>query len=94
VYFVYDFLNGKPEWRGLGKSHIYFMPKKLQWKIESFYDDSKYATFAADDTRSYTFYPTGRTTWKINSGICRLSDGEERRLSLTNCVLEDKLWNL
>jgi len=89
VYFVYDFLNGKPEWRGLGKSHIYFMPKKLQWKIESFYDDSKYATFAADDTRSYTFYPTGRTTWKINSGICRLSDGEERRLSLTNCVLED-----
>ena len=52
------------------------------------YDQSKYATFAADDTRSYTFYPTGRTSWKINSGICRLSGGEERRLSLTNCVLD------
>jgi len=88
IYFVNGFLNGKPEWRGLGKSHIYFLPPKLQWKIESLYDQTKYATFAADDTRSYTFYPTGRTSWKINSGICRLSGGEERRLSLTNCVLD------
>jgi len=53
------------------------------------YDSKKYATFAADDTRSYTFYPTGRTSWKINSGICRLAGGEERRLSLTNCVLDN-----
>jgi len=73
----------------MGKSHIFFLQKTLQWKLESFYDVNKFATFAADDTRSYTFYPTGRTTWNINSGICRLSGGEERRLSLTNCVLDD-----
>merc|ERR1719445_571552 len=87
-YFVHGFTNGKPEWRGVGKSHVFFQPKKMQWTIQSFYDYEKYATFQADDTRSYTFYPTGRTTWTVNTGICRLNNAD-RRLSLTNCVKPD-----
>ena len=87
-YFVAGFNGGQPEWRGMGKSHVYYEKKYYKWKLGSFYDDDKYATFEADDTRSYTFYPTGRTNWKINSGICRMGGGEPRRLSLTNCVLD------
>ena len=86
-YFIKGFLNGQPEWRGLGKSHIYYNPKKQIWKIESLYDLNRYAFFEASDSDAFQFYPTGRGTWKVNSGICRLANGEPRRLSLTNCVL-------
>jgi len=86
-YFVKSFYNRRPEWRGMGKSHVYFLPNSMEWVLESFYDEEKRATFRADDTRSYSFYPTGRTNWRVNTGICQLQDSD-RRLSLTNCVLE------
>ena len=87
IYFIRDFYNGKPEWRGLGKSHIYYESMEQIWKIESLYDKNRYAYFQPQDSNPYLFYPTGRGNWKVNSGICRLTNNELRRLSLTNCVL-------
>ncbi|XP_023336040.1 uncharacterized protein LOC111707216 [Eurytemora carolleeae] len=88
-YFLSGFRNGKPVWRGRGKSHIFFSPEIVKWKLESLYDVTKFATFAADDTTPYTYYPTGRNLWSINSGICAKSGGEEHLLSLTNCIMND-----
>ena len=88
-YFIYGFMNEKPHWRGMGKSHVYFLPDTSEWKIESFYDKKKYAKFSADISNSWTFYPTGRHTWKVNSGICKLSEGAKHKLSITNCILEN-----
>ena len=87
IYFIRDFTNGKPEWRGLGKSHIYYESMEQIWKIESLYDKNRYAYFQPQDSNPYLFYPTGRGNWKVNSGICRLTNSEPRRLSLTNWYL-------
>ena len=35
------FNNLKPHWRGLGKSHIFFIPKGKIWRLESFYATEK-----------------------------------------------------
>ena len=86
IYFIKGFLNGQPEWRGLGLSHIYYKPLEQGWVIESLYDKNRYAFYESSDTDPFQFYPTGRGAWKVNSGICRLSNGKKRRLSLTNCV--------
>ena len=37
-YFLKGFINLKPHWRGYGKSHIYFRPRRQVWRLESFYD--------------------------------------------------------
>lgn len=90
IYFIRDFYNGKPEWRGLGKSHIYYESMEQIWKIESLYDKNRYAYFQPQDSNPYLFYPTGRGNWKVNSGICRLTNSEPRRLSLTNCNYQSR----
>ena len=36
-YFIEGYSNLKPHWRGLGKSHIYYITKKKVWRLESFY---------------------------------------------------------
>ena len=89
VYFIKGFSNGQPEWRGLGKSKIYYNPKKQIWKVESLYDKNRYAMYESSDADAFQYYPTGRGTWKVNSGICRLANFAQRRLSLTNCVRGD-----
>ena len=88
-YFIKGFKNGQPEWRGLGMSHIYYNPKKQIWKVESLYDKNRYAMYESSDADAFQFYPTGRGTWRVNSGICRLANFAQRRLSLTNCVRGD-----
>ena len=40
-YFIKDYINLKPHWRGLGKSHIFYQPKEKKWKLESFYATEK-----------------------------------------------------
>ena len=75
----------KPHWRGLGKSHIYFLPKQKVWRLESFYATEKYADLTADDTDPFAYYPLGRLNWKIQDGICQMSDGAIRSLTLTTC---------
>ena len=35
------FNNLKPHWRGLGKSHIFFIAKGKIWRLESFYATEK-----------------------------------------------------
>ena len=65
----------KPHWRGLGKSHIYFLPKRKVWRLESFYATEKYADLTADDTDPFAYYPLGRLNWKIYDGICQMSNG-------------------
>ena len=89
VYFLKGFMNGQPVWRGLGKSHLFYLPNEQKWKLESFYDQKRFAYYEAQDSNPYLFYPTGRGDWKINSGICRLANFASRRLSLTNCVIGD-----
>ena len=74
-YFIEDYVNRKPHWRGLGKSHIYFMPKTKVWRLESFYATEKYADLPADDTDPYAFFPLGRLKWRIFDGICQMSEG-------------------
>ena len=37
-YFLKGFINLKPHWRGYGKSHVYFRPRRQVWRLESFYD--------------------------------------------------------
>ena len=32
-YFVAGFNGGQPEWRGMGKSHIFYVKKYYQWKL-------------------------------------------------------------
>ena len=71
-YFLKGFVNLKPHWRGYGKSHIYFVPKKGVWRLESFYDRDKRAEFFANDENPYDYWPTGRSKWRINAGICQL----------------------
>jgi len=88
-YFISGFVNLKPHWRGLGKSHIYFRPRRQTWRLESFYDTDRYAEFFADDTNPYTYYPTGRTTWYINEGICQKKGLVPYKMSLTNCIYND-----
>ena len=84
-YFIEDYVNKKPHWRGLGKSHIFFLPKTKVWRLESFYATEKYAELPADDTDPYAFYPLGRLNWKIFDGICQMSAGASRSLTLTTC---------
>jgi len=88
-YFISGFINERPHWRGLGKSHIYFRPRRQTWRLESFYDTERYAEFFADDTNPYTYYPTGRTTWFVNEGICQRKGLVPYKMSLTNCIYND-----
>ena len=74
-YFIEGYVSMKPHWRGLGKSHIYFLPKRKVWRLESFYATEKYADLTADDTDPFAYYPLGRLNWKIYDGICQMSDG-------------------
>ena len=74
-YFIEDYVNRKPHWRGLGKSHIFFLPKTKVWRLESFYATEKYADLPADDTDPYAYYPLGRLKWRIFDGICQMSEG-------------------
>ena len=76
-YFIEDYVNRKPHWRGLGKSHIFFLPKTKVWRLESFYATEKYADLPADDTDPYAYYPLGRLKWRIYDGICQMSEGFE-----------------
>ena len=84
-YFIEGYVSMKPHWRGLGKSHIYFLPKRKVWRLESFYATEKYADLTADDTDPFAYYPLGRLNWKIYDGICQMSDGASRSLTLTTC---------
>ena len=60
-YFISGFVQNKAHWRGLGKSHIYYVKDLKSWKLESFYDEEeKYAVLAADDSDPNAFYPLGR----------------------------------
>ena len=84
-YFIEGYVSMKPHWRGLGKSHIYFLPKRKVWRLESFYATEKYADLTADDTDPFAYYPLGRLNWKIEDGICQMSEGAVRSLTLTTC---------
>ena len=66
MYFIKGFISQRPHWRGLGKSHIYFRPRRQTWRIESFYDTNKYAEFFANEENPYDYWPTGRSVWNIN----------------------------
>ena len=60
-YFISGFVQRKVHWRGLGKSHIYYVRAKKMWRLESFYDeDEKFAFLVADDSDPNAFYPLGR----------------------------------
>merc|ERR1712016_535665 len=81
-YFIDGFVQNKAHWRGLGKSHIYYVKPLKSWKLESFYDpETKYAVFAADDSSPSGFYPLGRSEWKINAGICQKEGGVPHRMT-------------
>ncbi|XP_023331567.1 uncharacterized protein LOC111703755 [Eurytemora carolleeae] len=84
-YFISGFKNFKPLWRGLGKSHIFYLPSEKTWKLESLYAKEKFAILGADDTDPNNFFPLGRKTWKVASGICQLEDGAPHQLTLTTC---------
>ena len=88
-YFIRGYKNLKPHWRGEGKSHILYMPKSKTWKLESFYDIEKYAEFPTEESNPYDYFPTGRSDWVVNSGICQLSDRAHHVMTLTNCVYND-----
>ena len=77
-YFLKGFVNLKPHWRGYGKSHIYYDPKKGVWRLESFYDREKRAEFFANDENPYDYWPTGRSKWRINAGICQLKNKDRK----------------
>ena len=77
-YFLKGFVNLKPHWRGYGKSHIYYDPKKGVWRLESFYDREKRAEFFANDENPYDYWPTGRSRWRINAGICQLKNKDRK----------------
>jgi len=85
-YFLQGFVNLKPHWRGTGKSHVYFRPRRKTWRLESFYDLDKYAEFFAEDSNPYDYWPTGRSTWNVNEGICQMSGKEPHKMTLTNCI--------
>ena len=110
-YFLKGFINLKPHWRGYGKSHIYFRPRRQVWRLESFYDpvrhvkqtqskslkkkfvsnispiqlQAKRAEFFANDENPYDYWPTGRSKWTINAGICQLTN-VQKKLTLTDCI--------
>jgi len=88
-YFLKGFVNLKPHWRGLGKSHVYFRPRRQTWRLESYYDLQRYAEFAAEDSNPYDYYPTGRSTWFINQGICQKSGLVTYHMTLSNCIFND-----
>jgi len=84
-YFIEGYKNLKPHWRGLGKSHIFYITKKKVWRLESFYATEKFADLAADDTDPDAYYPLGRLTWKVYDGICQMEGGADKSLTLTTC---------
>jgi hypothetical protein len=87
-YFAHGFVQGKPHWRGLGKSHIYYIPEAQTWRLESYYDRARYADYLVeDDNDPNAFFPTGRSMWRVKDGVCQLKDSP-RALSLSNCI-----WN-
>ena len=45
------------------------MQKLKSWKLESFYDDEKYAVLPADDSVPRAFYPLGRNIWKVSKRL-------------------------
>ena len=59
-YFIDGYKNRKAHWRGLGKSHIFYLPMTKTWKLESFYEKEEYALFESDDSQPGSFYPLGR----------------------------------
>jgi len=84
-YFIGGFRNNKAHWRGLGKSHIFYIKNIKSWRLESFYDTEKYAQLAADDSVPRAFYPLGRNIWKVNTGICQMEGGINHMMTLTTC---------
>ena len=53
-YFIQGYISDNPHWRGFGKSHIYYRPRRQVWRLESFYDLERYAEFFADDSNPYS----------------------------------------
>ena len=60
------FISDNPRWRGHGKSHVYYRPRRQVWRLESLYDLERYAEFFADDSNPYDYFPTGRSIWKVS----------------------------
>ena len=60
-YFIDGYKNKKAHWRGLGKSHIYYLPLTKTWRLESLYETDQFALLAADDSVPRAFYPLGRS---------------------------------
>ena len=69
-------------WQGLGKSHIFFVPKGKIWRLESYYATEKYADLPADDTNPYAYYPLGRLKWRIYDGICQMEGGKKSKSTI------------
>ena len=64
-YFIDGYKNKKAHWRGLGKSHIYYLPLTKTWRLESFYETDQFALLAADDSVPRAFYPLGRSVEEL-----------------------------
>ena len=80
-YFFYAFLNEKPDWRGMGKSHIYYEPKEKTWTLASFYDERKYAYYEFDG--SNPDYPLGRQPKMVSKVHNNLLQAEQHGTSTT-----------
>ena len=46
---------------------------------------AKRAEFFANDENPYDYWPTGRSKWTINAGICQLTN-VQKKLTLTDCI--------
>ncbi len=69
-YFAHGFVSGKPHWRGLGKSHVFYIPETQSWRLESYYDRGRYAEYVVDDDNDpNNFFPTGRSVWRIKGTV-------------------------
>ena len=66
-YFIQGYISDNPHWRGFGKSHIYYRPRRQVWRLESFYDLERYAEFFADDSNPYS---------KFENNIVKLRERE------------------
>ena len=51
----------------------------------------QFAILGADDTDPNNFFPLGRKTWKVASGICQLEDGRYKNEGRRGIILRPPL---
>ena len=84
-YYVYSQKNGKPHFRGIMNSEIYFDSTLERWRLQSFRKPHK---FLIMDEKNPKVLPIGTHNWEIGSDVaaCEMDKGNITELTFSQCT--------